>query len=297
MSSAPKLDGLHLKHLASKISKYSKLLKKMTMNWINWLQIALLFITNIVAVISIHWNKEFRDSKFLKFQKSHVLIILILMSLAISILIVWQQENELNANKIQLEHDRKVAAIEGTLTPDLSAGKILSTKEDIYPAIEIGHSGFIAKSDEMSSIIRHLKGINLNVTEEHGQIMVSAIIRGKDGSFGKIENNDWGVNTGPFFRNYNNSALEILDKDEDVVFWIHLLSDRVQMQGTLINETGFGISFGDNSSLGDPSPEKGLPNKRYGKIIIFGNHTNYSGLKFKKVFKYPSGLNLGKLAD
>ena len=69
--------------------------------------------------------------------------------------------------------------------------------------MELGRSGVKFETDPQVGIVfTDFKGNDLIIKKEQGKIKVSMKIMGKDGSLGRIRDNEWSVNTGPYFRNY-----------------------------------------------------------------------------------------------
>lgn len=240
------------------------------------------FIISLILAVGIFRHHKKVDSFFEKHQWINIFLAICFVVLAG--LIAWDGINQ----------DKATATV-GTLESDLSGSKILLSKDNINPAFELGHSSVKFEIDpRIGKVFTDSRGNDLIIKKEQGKIKVSMKIMGKDGSLGMIRDNEWAVNTGPYYRNYNDSALEILDKNEHVVFWVHLLGDRVQMKGILLNETGYGIAFGDESDFGRDPENEGWPGLN-GVIVNIDNYSE-SDLKIKPVFVYPSETHLGELA-
>ncbi len=164
---------------------------------------------------------------------------------------------------------------------------VLSSKNHIYPKVELGNSGAIIEyaGPKGFPLFSMLEVNNLIIVIEDKQLMLTAKIRDKTGNIiVEIVNNDWKVAPPPntWDRNYSKNALEVRDPTGDIVLQVKLLEDRVQFQGKLIDAKGNGYFFG---SVG---PQSG------GIIQKINFDRPEISPKKKPMFKYPSDLYFGE---
>jgi hypothetical protein len=114
------------------------------------------------------------------------------------------------------------------------------------PIIEIGDSGtsfiYIGKPKEVD-FNKFAYNVGLRIERGPNGIEVTTPIRDKFGQIiAKIEKNRWTV-LPPAIWNYTESALEVKDRRDQVVFQIRFLSDRVQIQAEWRDEFGHGMRW------------------------------------------------------
>ena len=238
----------------------------------------------IATILLIRDHKKIRPF----FEKYQSIILVIAALFLISSIIVEFQQNQ----------EKKAFAYEGTLQSDSSIQyfimNILSpitdflfpTNDNDFPALELGDSGTIfnwagPNGEPMFTI---LKDSQLTISKEKGQLKISTMIRSHDGLVAELVNNDWKINPQESFdRNYNKNALEVRDKDGDVVLQVKLLNDRIQFQGKFYDEKGNGVAF--------------VGRKEWNGSMIEMTGPNHPKLDstIEPIFKYPSGLHMGEL--
>ncbi len=189
------------------------------------------------------------------------------------------------------EKKEKMSKYTGILKPKkdvFSSNKLLfSIDKEIHPILEIGNSGelieFRGKTSE--TLFKSLWNIKLVISKKNGDLKLSTEIRSKNGLVGFIENNEWKVHpTESFDRNYNKNALEVIDKNREVVLQVRVLEDRIQFQGIFYDNTGLCTVIIGKEGFG-------------GVIGSFrpGHYTPFSDQKIEPIFKYPSELHLGEM--
>jgi hypothetical protein len=243
----------------------------------------------LITAITLLWHVD-RISQF--FKKHQMLTaILAIGFFVLSVGLILQQDQ-----------DKKAASMEGTLEP-ISIGTLdsilrmvgledtilFSTKDNIFPTIELGHSGtkFVWMGPEGTPMFVLPEDQYIILSKERGQVKLSAKIRGKDGVVAEIVDNEWKVNPqNAFERNYNESALEIKDHPTldnpqgEIILQIILLKDRIQFQGIFYNEHGgWSAFFGAPGLDFEPSRNRSRPDT------------------IKPIFMYPSIKFLGKSVE
>lgn len=94
----------------------------------------------------------------------------------------------------------------------------------------------------------------------------------------KINNNNWEINPsqGAWRKNFDKTAFEIIDDNDDVVFQIEFVNQTtLYIQGKFYNRQGVFVYVGTDK-------------------IIYNNPTNKEGLIIPKIFKYPTGMYPGE---
>jgi hypothetical protein len=176
-----------------------------------------------------------------------------------------------------------VSARTGLLEP--SSGTLF---ESDFPKLEIGDSGtvFIYQGDPDSPIISALRNSELYIRVRGGRLKVSTTIRDRNGTVvAEIVDNEWQVNPGASFdRNYNDSALEVLDSSGKVVLQVAALPDRVQLQGLWYDREGNGFALGTA-----PKPMTGA------LMEVTGPKHPQLELEIERMFLYPSSRHLGEM--
>ncbi|WP_342086444.1 hypothetical protein [Dyadobacter sp. OTU695] len=125
----------------------------------------------------------------------------------------------------------------------------------------------------------------LGVKEINGQLFVSFIVRNKRGEIvAEMTENEWELNEKNYYkRNYDKSALEVIDDKGMVIFQIEVLSDRIKMQGKLFTGAGRGIAFYSRKDGG--AAIQGIDSISVDSILI------------DPMFKYPSSKFFGIRID
>jgi hypothetical protein len=162
---------------------------------------------------------------------------------------------------------------------------MLNPKSGIYPVLEIGDSGanFIYTGQKDLPIFKFLERSFLTVRKDEDQIKVSIQIRSRqDGLVAELVHNEWKINPQAIFdRNYSKDALEVRDKNGDIVLQVKIKADKVQLQFK---------SYGSNEDafamIKDPSGDGGL--------MIKGRQEVEKAV-INPLFKYPSDLHFGEL--
>ncbi len=184
------------------------------------------------------------------------------------------------SKKIEREKEAK-AAYTGVIK---ASGKILlSTKDNVWPTLEIGDSGakLVWAGPPGGALIR-LSGTDLTIVREDGRVKVSILIRDKTGAIvAELIKNEWKVNPNQTWdRNYSPDALEVIDPTGDVVLQVRALLDRVQLHAKLYEPNGRAIGIGKG-------PGGGI-------FEVTGPQHPVLKLKIERMFVYPSDLHLGE---
>lgn len=130
---------------------------------------------------------------------------------------------------------------------------------------------------------------SLTIDSIDGVLKVSTQVRTRKGELiAELIENEWKVARPPktWDRNYNKTALEVKDETGNIVLQVRLLSDRIQIQGEWWMDETRGIR------LVGTNPKEG------GMFAIFGkNYRPENAQKIRPLFRYPSELHLGELAQ
>jgi hypothetical protein len=128
--------------------------------------------------------------------------------------------------------------------------------------------------------------------ERYGrQLLVSSKLRDKTGRLvAEIIRNEWKVSPLAWDRNYRTDALEVLDPEGHVALQVRLMPDRVQIQGQWYGPNGEVMRLARAKS---PNPT-GMA-----EIVLVGAKSTDkpSENHIERMFKYPSDLHLGELAE
>lgn len=124
--------------------------------------------------------------------------------------------------------------------------------------------------------------VGLAVSEKDGEVKLSFKIRNKNGELvAEMVDNEWELNRRNFYkRNFDNSAIEVIDNQGDVIFQIELMHDRIKLQGKLYSKTGLGIAF--------------FSNEKCCSTIRGFDSTNANEIHIRPIFKYPSDRHFGE---
>lgn len=209
-----------------------------------------------------------------------------------------QELQEAKQARQEAENDRKAHAFEGRF--EAQPGQL-----KIFLIGDSQSSFFIMDTNNTVSLLDALFKDNLmhkfaeqnsiSSKTQPGELLVSARIRGRDGLVAEIIDNEWKVIPPPktWDRNYSTNALEVKDADGNIVFQIKLDAgvagfdgqSVVRFQGIFFDSDGNGIALiADESNRG----------------FSFDFRPTNSTAPFPKIkplFKYPSSLHLGVLAD
>jgi|GEM_PF-2089057 len=212
----------------------------------NWLGFILILLNAIIASLAVYFNKEFHEKKvrILRWWPSQctLLVLLIFATFLVSLALFVQQEGT-------QEQKDLASSSQGILEPN--SGWFFSTFQNKYPYIEIGDSGVVFNWTGSSGIpIFQILNTPLFISNNNGQIKLTANFRGKDGSIAVLEDNEWLVNPSQMTRNYDKDTLEVYDKNHDVVLQVRILKDRIQFQGKFYDENEKGVSITGRKDLG-----------------------------------------------
>jgi hypothetical protein len=170
-----------------------------------------------------------------KFSRSLVLTIFVLIALVVPIRKGWRSE--------------KSAATEG----DLTAGAEIPNWKNIPDrVVEMGDSGSafdlrFQGGPQMKFV--YDAGLRISLKEDGPAITTP--IRDRDGHLiAEIKDNHWKVFPGAYDKNYTDNSLEVLDSRGLVVLQVRLLADRIQLQGEWRDEFGNGTRIGKCSHGG-----------------------------------------------
>lgn len=168
----------------------------------------------------------------------------------------------------------------------------VSPKRVLIRQLEIGNSGtvFVQVGTEGAPIFKFCKDTELMVESFGGEIRVSTAINDRSGRLiAKLTRNEWSVQTPPttWDRNYNHDALEVIDDRGDVALQIRVKPDRIQIQGKWYEPNGNGRGW---SFVESPDGSGGL-------MQVLNPQHPENEIKIKPMFRYPSALHLGELAE
>jgi len=156
--------------------------------------------------------------------------------------------------------------------------------------MEFGDSGavFVFGGKPGTPLLKFAEGNALTIVIEDGQLKVSTLIRDKSGQVvAELVKNEWKVNRNQTWdRNYSKNALEVKDNTGDIVLQIKLVEDKVQFQAKIYDSSGRGVAIG--KVLGPEGWGGGIERIEPNRPVL---------INIKPMFKYPSDLHLGELAD
>jgi len=223
--------------------------------------IIILIITIIIILL---------DRIFLLFDKKEtprnkIITVILIFFLILSTLLIYLEDYK----------SEKYSKDSGKLIGDLKDKKIT------YPEINCG--GTIISFDD-SSKDENVLGVPLLIWVEEGKLKVSTTIIDKDNNIlVKLEENEWEVKTNTpsyFRRNFDNTALEVIDNEDNVILQIEFIDNSIRLSGVWYNEDGSGTYINCSS---DNFIEIGKVDK---------NSTFDVGIE--KLFKYPADNYPGK---
>lgn len=157
---------------------------------------------------------------------------------------------------------------------------------------EIGNSGaiFVITAPEGIPILTMFEQSNLMVEMIKGRLAISTDIRDRDGHIvAELSRNEWKVAPPPktWDRNYSKDALEVRDASGRIVLQVHLLPDRIRIQGEWRAPGGQGIRL-----VKTPGP----PGASGATIIKITEMYDPLHPAIIPMFVYPSDTHLGELA-
>jgi hypothetical protein len=173
-----------------------------------------------------------------------------------------------------------------------------SPDQTFVPKLEIANTGTLIWLDggyAAKFIHELLKDNNFEAVIEEGRLLVTMTIIDKDGEIvAEIVRNEWTVNPhNSFNRNYSTDSLEVKDPQEDLILQLRLVADRVQIQGRFYRSKSklYGIEKVIGAKIVDEYEED-----EWVSISLITEDFP-AKLKIRPMFKYPSELHLGELAE
>jgi hypothetical protein len=179
----------------------------------------------------------------------------------------------------------------GTLT---AATTLLSASGGSTIAqIQIGQSGTYLISNDAFFQFPALKESQLKVESINGKIYVSSQITNSNGALiAGLIRNDWKVAPPPgtWDRNYSDDALEVKNPEGRIILQVRVLPDRIQLQG--VWWTTFKNKSAELTLVQSPDP------KHEGALVMVRPIDGSQPIvPIKPMFRYPSDLHLGELAQ
>jgi hypothetical protein len=162
----------------------------------------------------------------------------------------------------------------------LYSGILRGDEQINYPIIKMGEVRFVSNSPELIwNIIPNMDPIIIWLQD--GKLMLSTIIRDKNGDvISKIDSNQWTINPNLIFdRNFDKTAIEVVDKQDRVIFQAILEDDGVSISFISYTSDGWVYAVG-------PVPG--------GAIIEKRDDINEIEYKIERIFMYPSKLHPGE---
>ncbi len=249
-------------------------------------------------LLKFYW----KDARTRKHRRARVLLIVVsvlagivccLAAIRESIRSEQQRQRLAQALK-EADIERRTHALEGRFEDHEGRGQMY----------EVGNSESVICVVGGGSVLHILRETPLRkIAEENsiesktvaGKLLVSAKIRGRDGLLAEINDNEWKVTPAPksWDRNYSTNALEVKDSEGSIVFQIKLVAgvaglpvtSIVSFQCILCDSDGNWVGFVGGGGKGRGAMTFGLANST---IPI---------PRIKPLFKYPSSLHLGELAE
>ena len=178
---------------------------------------------------------------------------------------------------------------QGSLVAGDDAKTLLSTKDGVYPIIEIGTKGAkLAKiGDPKQPLFSFFGDLDILVERKGGKTLISTEIRDQSGQLiATLRRNEWAVAPPPktWDKNYNSDSLEVIDNYGKVVLQVRSFPDRVQLQGIWwSSDPGNGVELFEDPATGG------------GSILIKTPQNNARFIPIKRRFTYPSALHFGEL--
>jgi len=241
---------------------------------------ALMIIEVILAIITVAF--------VLLSIESHPTLAIILGVLYVLFSIIYHRRQDLkdktSKNEGVFKSNSHIPSIKHEILSIID--RLFLTKFAKPPILELGDSGtfFHWKGAVEGPMFTIFGDSCIKISKERGVLKISTKITGRDGLVAEIENNEWKVNPQELFdRNYNKTALEVRDKDGDIVLQTRLFNDRIQFQGKFYDRNGNGVAIGGRKDMGGGIIERtGLAHPSLEYVI-------------EPIFKYPSSLHFGCL--
>lgn len=257
-------------------------------------------ISILLALLELLLRYRWKDGRTQshKTARKCLFVLFILSSIFALVLTMYdkaraEQESRRSAQALkEADNDRKIHAMSGRLETQMGLSQVF----------EIGDSGTIFVSARSASFfdalpfppmlhkIAEQNSIIIGQTLD-GKLSVSAKIRSHDGLVAEINGNEWKVNPSKSWdRNYSSNALEVQNADGEIVFQVKIKKDfggldAAHFQGIFFDSDGNGIGFTESEN-------------QKGAVFSFSKANSGQTLpQIKPLFKYPSELHLGELAD
>ena len=234
----------------------------------NWLAILALVINATIAIVAVYTNEQKRKAVHIFLWRptfGTLYYLLIIGLLIVSTASVVYQEIEQNTKDLASSYQGELQS---------NSWPVFSTYQNKYPCMEIGDSGVAFEwSGQNDQPLFQILNTPLFISNNDGQIKLTANLRGRDGSIAVLDNSEWLVNPSQMTRNYNKDILEVYDKYHDTVLQIRLLKDRIQLQGKFYDEKGNGVAIvGQKSWHGCIFEQTGSTHSKLNSTIepIFG---------------------------
>lgn len=222
----------------------------------------MIVFSSLIAIFGVIFN-HLKNEKHRKWLS--ILIILFLIANVIVGGIITYKENK----------GKLYSSSSGSLSGKLTDKTILN------PIIMFGNTSMMLEGGLDN---RRLMGIPLDIWIKDGELKVSTTLRDENGDIlAVLVANEWKVSNSIFDKNFDENALEIIDKKGNVVLQLEFDGNYIRLAGIFYKEDGEGIYIGPNKY------EKGI-------LIISGLPKNPMGknISIKNIFKYPAELHPGE---
>ncbi|MFH1101385.1 MAG: hypothetical protein V1726_05050 [Methanobacteriota archaeon] len=229
------------------------------MNWIPFLLVFLILIATLIGL----WKERYKSRK----RVNSLLIILIIIAIITAGTQVWVEYDTQQKEKYTMNS--------GTIS-----GETLD-KNVTYPCLSLGGTNFIYEGPKGYSVLDIL-GINVTIWIENGKLKISTILRNENGEIvAELKANEWQVNPNLIFdRNFDDTAIEVINTKGDVVLQADLVERCVKFVGYFYREDGWQIAVG--------------PSETGGGYIELRPPGEEIQMNFDKIFQYPSELHPGE---
>jgi hypothetical protein len=216
--------------------------------------------------------------------------------IAVVFIVVWAASWVLERHGASVTQPSFVGTLAGPRT-------ILSAKDGIVPALEIGNSGVRLQPKAIAgrgygsfeALEPFLRDTDFLVESVDGEIKVSIKILNRQGNVvAEIVRNEWKVAQAPtaWDRNYNRDSLEVKDNTGQIVLQVRVSGDCVKLQAKPFRRNGERAYIMQSNGIRRP--------KDYA-LLMFKKPTESDdcdpNLIIQPIFRYPSELHLGELVS
>lgn len=193
---------------------------------------------------------------------------------------------------------------------------VLSANQEVCPKLKLGNSKTFLnwQGPQGEPMLKIFEDNDLTIWIDDDRLRLSTKIRNKTGEMiAELIGNEWKVKPEKLWdRNYNDSALEVIDETGDVVLQVILKEDYVQFAAKMYSSSGQGFAIGsaefteEDLLKHEQGQMKIVAAKDGPKEVKVGDITGVLEkrplgepleLLIEPIFKYPSELHFGELRE